>query len=148
MKEALKHKVKLVFVTADFFILRFMSNYFESGLGFQLRYELTNFAPPIMTNRTGQCGGHFFSPKGIITSPSYPDNYPDDTDCVYTISQTIGTVIRLTFLAMDIEYDTTCKYDYLEIRDGPLEDSPILIKLCGNGIPDSIQSGQNELWMR
>ena len=103
-----------------------------------------------MINRFDECGrgGYFSTTNGTISSPSYPDNYPDNADCYYKISQPTGTVILLNFLSMDIEYDSTCAYDYLEIRDGPSGDSPLLGKLCGYEIPATIQSSQNQLWMK
>ena len=95
------------------------------------------------------CGGSFRTPNGILTSPSYPLNYPNNAECKYIISQPTGSVILLKFLSMDIEYDSTCDDDFLEIRDGPLADSPLLDKLCGkNEIPASLQSSHNKLWMR
>ena len=99
-------------------------------------------------------GGHFSMTGGFIKSPSHPGNYPNSTDCIYTISQPTGSVILLNFLSMDIHNardwtcDGCCSYDdYLEIRDGPSTNSPLLDKLCGNEIPASIQSSQNQLWM-
>ena len=50
-------------------------------------------------------GGYNSSYGGIITSPSYPGNYPNNADCIYTISQPTGTVILLNFLSMDIEHE-------------------------------------------
>ena len=39
--------------------------------------------------------------------------------------------------------------DYLEIKDGPSDDSqPLVGKLSGNVIPDAIQSSQKNLWMK
>lgn len=32
-----------------------------------------------------RCGGVLRSPKGIITSPGYPDSYPSDTECRWEI---------------------------------------------------------------
>ena len=100
----------------------------------------------------GFCGGNFTDANGHFSSPSYPNYYPANTDCTYTISQPTGTVILLNFLSMDIQkywYTDYYCYDYLEIRDGPSDDSPILGNLCGSEIPDPpIQSSQNQLWMK
>ena len=117
-------------------------------MGFQLEYESTDASQ--WTFRIGACGGSFTTPQGIFTSPSYPENYPDNADCIYTISQPTGTVILLNFLSMDIDDGgySACNLDYLEIRDGPSVDSTVLGKLCGNEIPDPIQSSQNHLWMK
>ena len=114
-----------------------------------------------MINRYDECGGGYLStPNGTITSPSYPSNYPNNAECIYIVSQPTGTVILLTFLSMDIKCDcewvnawplsyTICDYDdNLEIRDGPSDDSPFLRRYCGSAIPASVQSSQNQLWMR
>ena len=102
-----------------------------------------------MTYRIGECGGSFTTPNGILTSPSYPDNYPDNADCVYTISQPSGTAIVLTVHSMDI-YVNSSGYcgDYLEIRDGSSAASPLLGKLCGSEIPAPFQSSKNQVWMK
>ena len=101
-----------------------------------------------MINRFDKCGGYFSTRNGTITSPSYPGNYPTRADCIYTISQPTGTVIMLNFLSIEInikyDWDKKCKYsDYLEIRDGPSANSPLLADLCGNAIPAPIQSSQD-----
>ena len=100
----------------------------------------------------GECGGTYTFPFGIITSPSYPNKYPENIDCIYTITQPNGIVIVLNFFYMDVVDGwgdfTNCENDYLEIRDGPSANSPILAKLCGTDLPASIQSNQNELWMK
>ena len=96
----------------------------------------------------GECGGNYTNSRGILTSPSYPENYPSNAECIYRITQSSGVVILLTFHSMDFETDATCNGDYLEIRDGATEDSPLMYKMCGNDIPPLIQSTQNHLWMK
>ena len=116
---------------------------------------------------------NFTTPSGIFTShPSYPENYPKNSDRVYTISQPTGTVIQLNILSMDIEYfnyeydyyygsddydfhqygGVTCMTDYLEIRDGTSEQSPLIDGYCGDGtvlsLPITIQTTKNNVWMR
>ena len=97
-----------------------------------------------LCKNAGACGGSFTSPNGLIYSPSYPENYQNNADCIYTIYLPTGTIILLNFLSMDTE---RCS-DYLEIRDGPSDGSPLLVELCGNEIPDAILSSQNQLWMK
>ena len=135
--------------TQNFLRIRwgFATNYFGSGLGFQIKYESSNVSQR-MNYRFRKCGGYFTTPNGTLESPSYPDKYPDDSDCVYIISQPSGTIIVLSFHSIDIEYDSTCSYDYLEIRDGSLDGSPVLDKLCGNELPPNIISSQNHVLMR
>ncbi|XP_016402401.1 bone morphogenetic protein 1-like, partial [Sinocyclocheilus rhinocerous] len=41
-----------------------------------------------------------------------------------------------------------CAYDYLELRDGDSENSPLLGRFCGYAKPDDIKSSSNQLWMK
>ena len=100
-----------------------------------------------MVDKCGD-GSSLSANGGMITSPSYPGDYPDNSECVYTISQPPDTVILLSFLNLDVENHSTCKYDYLYVRDGPSGDSPLLDKLCGIKRPAPIQSSKNQLWMK
>ena len=134
----------------SYFSLRFFSNYFETGQGFHLEY-----APLTETQwsyNNGSCGGHFSTPNGILTSPLYPESYQGDTECIYTISQPIDNIILMSFHSFDVasySWDYFCAYkDYLEIRDGLSGTSSLLGKMCGNKIPDPIQSSQNHLWLK
>ena len=89
--------------------------------------------------------------RGILTSPSYPQNYTNNADCVYIITQPTSIVFKLNFLSMDIDECTQsscssqCPWDYIEIRDGQSESSPLLINLCGNDIYVGIH---NQLFLR
>ena len=93
--------------------------------------------------------GIFSNESGILTSPSYPNPYPNNAECEYIISQPNGTCVNLTVEAFDVEAIGGCSTDFLEIRDGMDPDSPLLGKFCGNtigsDIPTSIQSTQQNL---
>ena len=130
-----------------FLIHRFESNYYFSGQGFQIRYDSSSEDPE--TNYLfGACKGYFTTSNGNITSPSYPGLYPNKADCTWTISQPVGTYIVLTFHRMHVEYHANCIYDYLNITDGYLKDSPLLSTLCGTVIPSPVQSTQNNMQIR
>ena len=101
---------------------------------------------PDFCRSSGKCGGTFTNLNGLLTTQSYPDNYPYDEDCVFIISQPNDTIIILTFHSMQIE--DACNSDYLEIRDGSSAASPLLGKLCEEETPAPIQSSQNQVWMR
>ena len=100
--------------------------------------------------RIGECGGIFTTPKGVLTSPLYPNNYPDNADCVYTISLSKENYIVLNFQSMDIHNEdySYCSSDYLEIRDVSSDGSSFLDRLCGREIPDPIKSKHSQLWMK
>ena len=117
----------------------------------------------------GACGGTFLSPNGTLTSPSYPNLYPNDADCTYIVSQQVGNYIHISITNMDVEYTTdyydhlyanydyhqfdgnTC-FDYLEIRNGNSHDSPLLGKYCGDSdvlsLPITIKTTGEYLWVR
>ena len=149
------HEMKSTYIippTDEDFFPRFSSNYFKSGLGFQLKYETSDQFQG-MIHRFDECGGYFSTAEGSITSPTYPNKqeYPINARCIYAISQPTDTVIHLGFMRVDLEATggacgACC--DYLEIRDGPSEDATLLHKLCGNEIPEPIQSTGNHLWMK
>ena len=113
-----------------------------------MEYKTIHGAPNV-TYSIGACGGNFITPKGILTSPAYPRNYPNDVDCIYTISQPNGTYISMSILSMDIDCQGTPS-DYIELKDGKFENSPLIAKLCGNAsnVPESMQTSQNHLRIR
>ena len=129
-------------------VYRFTSNSFENGLGFQLRYESSDSTH--WSYNFGSYGGSFETRNGILTSPSYPNNYQRwQRDYTYNISvPNVTTVIVMNFLRMDITRSERCSSDYLEFRDGPTDDSPLLHRLCGTEIPAPIISSQSQLLMK
>ncbi|XP_068117870.1 astacin-like metalloendopeptidase [Hyperolius riggenbachi] len=88
------------------------------------------------------CGGTFTQDNGTVTSPGFPNLYPNLADCITTIWAPPGYQIALIFTAFDVEYSVYCDYDYLLIHDGGQLDSPILGQFCSNDpIPPVTSSG-------
>ena len=94
-----------------------------------------------------KCGGIYTNTSGIVTSPLYPNTYPQMANCVYLISLPNGTYINASFINMDIKCNT---FDHIEMRDGLFRDSPLIGRFCGNnaGIPPFVGTTQNHLWIR
>lgn len=71
----------------------------------------------ITFHRVDGCGVTMFNEtSGVIFSPGYPENYPSDISCTYTIS--IGSepvLLELMFLDLDMEEETDCGFDALVI---------------------------------
>jgi len=75
------------------------------------------------------CGGVYTAESGNITSPYYPDPYPNNKECVYIIRQPEGSTITLSFQRFNVEassmghgpysgrdrYRNRCIHDYLEV---------------------------------
>ncbi|XP_040266587.1 embryonic protein UVS.2-like [Bufo bufo] len=88
------------------------------------------------------CGGTYTTDNGTVTSPSYPDPYPNLSDCITAIWAPEGHQIVLNFTAFSVEYSSSCLYDYLIIYDGGRTDSPLLGRYCSTGpIPTIISTG-------
>ena len=69
--------------------------------------------------------------SGVITSPFYPRNYPDNQSCSWQITASKGQRV-----VMVIEYlytqrcGQTCSCDYLEVQDGLSSDGYIGKRRC------------------
>ncbi|OXB70146.1 UNVERIFIED_CONTAM: hypothetical protein H355_013954 [Colinus virginianus] len=72
------------------------------------------------------CGGEIHKNEGQIQSPNYPDDYRPMKECVWKITVSENYNVGLTFQAFEIERHDNCAYDYLEIRDGMNENSPLI----------------------
>ena len=98
-----------------------------------------------------KCGGSYSNSSAILASPNFPNTYPELADCVYIISQPKGTYLNISFLSMDIKCeDISSTSDYIEIRDGNSEDSPLLGLFCGNNsnVQNFMTTSQNYLRIR
>lgn len=86
------------------------------------------------------------SRRGEITSPEYPQKYPQNSDCDWTITVEKGYQITLTFLEFDIEEhpDVVCPYDYLKINAGQKRKYG---PYCGKKLPRNITSSGNYIHM-
>ena len=79
--------------------------------------------------------------NNLVTSPSYPNNYPDNQDKTYPIKVTTGQVIEILFTDFALEPHTSCEYDWVSVTDG--DGSTLLAKTCGTSKPAKITSKTN-----
>lgn len=102
----------------------FISNERVNGRGFWLEVRRR---PDSCFDRSTlkSCEERFSDEDFFITSPRYPDTYPNNADCTYFIRKYSPQVcaLELTFMTFDIESVNGCFYDYLEIEGQ---------KVCGN----------------
>lgn len=45
----------------------------------------------------GECGGKYNQNKGYITSPGFPEKYPNGKECMHSISVPDDKVVKLAF---------------------------------------------------
>ncbi|XP_039523025.1 neuropilin and tolloid-like protein 1 [Pimephales promelas] len=98
----------------------------------------------------GQCGTWVKEPEGgLFTSPNYPNKYPPERECIYIIEAPPRQCIDLFFdEKYSIEPSWECKFDHIEVRDGPFGFSPIIGRYCGEQNPPYIRSSSRYLWIK
>ncbi|XP_023215823.1 cubilin-like isoform X2 [Centruroides sculpturatus] len=109
----------------DILSLKFMSDYYGSGRGFDI--EVTQIPdsciypphPPV-SPRPGRCDQEVIGYSGRFTSPNFPAYYGANEYCIYTIRRPNieVCVVELEFKVFDVEYGgSVCSRDHLELPD-------------------------------
>ncbi|KAK1168851.1 chymotrypsinogen A-like [Acipenser oxyrinchus oxyrinchus] len=80
---------------------------------------------------------------GELKSPNYPDHYPGNLDCMWTIYSTSGKKILLEVVDFVTEDTRGCNWDHLDIYDGPNAVSKLLASLCGEQSPMKLISSSS-----
>ncbi|CAG9865029.1 unnamed protein product [Phyllotreta striolata] len=62
-------------------------------------------------------------PKATVSSPGFPRQYPDNSNCDVEIVASPGYKIILDFEELVLENEPTCSYDYLQILEVPRNES-------------------------
>ena len=78
---------------------------------------------------------------GVVTSPNHPDNYPNNLQRTNTIEVEEGLVVVIEFTAFDVEYESSCSFDYLTIKNG--DGTTLMEKTCGSSLPAAVTSTSN-----
>ena len=67
------------------------------------------------------CGGTFNGNQYVITSPNYPNNYPNNQNCIYKLNGDPSAKCEQEFLFQFIDFNIrtseNCKNDYLQIGE-------------------------------
>ncbi|XP_057290621.1 A disintegrin and metalloproteinase with thrombospondin motifs 16-like isoform X2 [Hydractinia symbiolongicarpus] len=103
-----------------------------------------------------ECGSVWTDARGNISSPSYPNYYSDNQECVHAIKADEGKIVTLKFHDMDIVAAPTqfsgpkCLGDFLRITDGKCSEIGIRpsVKLCGKDAPGQFVSSGNDLCLK
>ncbi|XP_059895372.1 tumor necrosis factor-inducible gene 6 protein [Gadus macrocephalus] len=97
---------------------------------------------------TKQCGGILTEPERQIRTPGYPEEYEDGQICYWHIRVRYGERVRLHFLDFDLEDDTSCMADYLEVYDSYDDITGFAGRFCGDDLPDDIISSGNVMTLK
>ncbi|XP_023211999.1 cubilin-like, partial [Centruroides sculpturatus] len=112
-------------------LISFHTDSNRTARGFNASYSIQN------------CGGIIEDSESNISSPSYPNNYPPNTDCHWIFEVEHGSKIKLTFVDFQLEND--CNKDFVKLINGKWWDSPTSHTLCGTNHPNEIISESNYL---
>ncbi|XP_066255144.1 cubilin [Euwallacea similis] len=90
-------------------------------------------------SKAPECGGKLNSGGGLISSPGYPHNYPNNRDCYWTFAVPFTKRLLFHIYTLNIGNNTDCSKDYVEfvvqtnIRQA-------FAKYCNSSIPDPFYS--------
>lgn len=92
-----------------------------------------------------ECRNTLVDRVGNVTSPNYPLQYSDNSSCWTLINVEPGSVIVLRFQVIALEFDDACMFDYVEVFDGPSEESPLMGRFCGESQKRVLRSTGNNV---
>ncbi|XP_061577477.1 inactive serine protease PAMR1 [Cololabis saira] len=88
-----------------------------------------------------KCGGVIRKRQGHLVLESYPNN----ARCEWTIQVDRPFTIELRFMMLSLEFHHSCRYDYVEVRDGDSISSRVIGRFCGSNRPAVLHSSGNSL---
>ena len=86
--------------------------------------------PLVQTTVNGTCPDTVDTKTQMMNTPGYPDVYPNQIDCYWTIKAPLGLRLKLHSFSYAIEYSSTCNFDYLKIYEEESENTTAA-KICG-----------------
>lgn len=91
----------------------------------------------------------FTTIKGNFSSPQYPNFYPNNLKCQWSIHLPPGYRVKVFFLDMELEGRSSltggCDYDHLSAFDGGTENGSLLGRWCGRESLAPVTSRSNRL---
>lgn len=85
---------------------------------------------------------------GTITSPNFPNYYPNYHITLWNITSPSGKQIKLNFTFFRLANPSViCHLDFVQIQDGALPSGDVIVRLCGQQPPGKtvFSSGQHLL---
>merc|ERR1719357_1795382 len=111
------------------------------GLGWTSA-QRSNFTRPVF-----HCGGNLAADSGFVGSEGFPSFYKPNSKCTWRITVPEGNVVMLSFRIFDLEADSQCRYDYLDVYNGNSNMAQKLGRLCGTFRPGTLISTTNTMML-
>lgn len=95
------------------------------------------------------CGGVLNSIEGRLAYPATSGTYQHNSRCAWLIATNVTKVLNVTFEQFNVEDSIECRFDWLQIHDGPSPESRSIGRFCGNSLPNGgvIMSTHNKLYL-
>uniref|UniRef100_UPI0037E9BB90 procollagen C-endopeptidase enhancer a n=1 Tax=Semicossyphus pulcher TaxID=241346 RepID=UPI0037E9BB90 len=104
--------------------------------------QQSNFTRPVF-----YCGGDLVADSGFVGSEGFPSFYKPNSKCSWRITVPEGNVVMLSFRIFDLEADSQCRYDYLDIYNGHSNLVQKLGRFCGTFRPGALISTTNTMML-
>ncbi|XP_067463716.1 procollagen C-endopeptidase enhancer a [Thunnus thynnus] len=102
----------------------------------------TNYTRPVF-----HCGGDLVADSGFVGSEGFPSFYKPNSKCTWRITVPEGNVVMLSFRIFDLEADSQCRYDYLDVYNGQTNLVQKLGRFCGTFRPGALISTTNTMML-
>ncbi|XP_026229337.1 procollagen C-endopeptidase enhancer a [Anabas testudineus] len=107
----------------------------------------TKAQQPNYTRPVFQCGGDLVADSGFVGSEGFPSYYKPNSKCTWRITVPEGNLVTLTFRIFDLEADSQCRYDYLDVYNGHSNLVQKLGRFCGTFRPGTLISTTNKMML-
>ncbi|MEQ2300553.1 hypothetical protein AMECASPLE_026900, partial [Ameca splendens] len=89
----------------------------SNQLYIKLRTDGSVNAGGFIASYNSMCHNILFSHQhqGVIESLNFPNSYPGNSLCSWTIQASSGNTINYTFTAFQLEATSSCNYDYIKV---------------------------------
>ncbi|XP_028277063.1 procollagen C-endopeptidase enhancer a [Parambassis ranga] len=104
--------------------------------------QQTNHSRPVF-----HCGGDLVTDSGFVGSEGFPSFYKPNSKCTWRITVPEGNVVMLSFRIFDLEADSQCRYDYLDVYNGHSNLVQKLGRFCGTFRPGTLISTTNTMML-
>ncbi|XP_019714389.1 procollagen C-endopeptidase enhancer a [Hippocampus comes] len=104
--------------------------------------QQTNYTRPVF-----HCGGSLVAESGFVGSEGFPDHYKPNSKCTWIITVPEDKVVMLSFRIFDLEADSQCRYDYLDVYNGKSNTVQKLGRFCGTFRPGALISTTNTMML-
>ncbi|XP_036910803.1 procollagen C-endopeptidase enhancer 1 isoform X2 [Sturnira hondurensis] len=105
--------------------------------------QTPNYTRPVFL-----CGGDVTGESGYVASESFPNHYPPNKECIWTITVPEGQTVSLSFRVFDLELHPACRYDALEVFAGSGTSGQRLGRFCGTFRPAPIVAPGNQVTLK